>query len=267
MKLKKQKKIIYLFTGILLLLFIVLSYFLLFDRKNENSILENTYPQNFFYRTFNYRYYLEKIQTFYSNKQADEEGLQQKVPTPTISKEEIIHDEKPTEIEDPKEEQYSEEILIYSSLTRTPGSISVSGTVKNVEVFYQEINKNKKDGTFSFFASTSYTVTIKGKKSIKKITITSPAYGTNKIINQLTLLVNPITMNATIIGQLNLILPGEIKGSLYNLSNSSSSSTVLKKGYFATSVSLQEGTNTLTATGEWLTIKLDLPTIQVMITN
>lgn len=258
----KISKIFVLFVVVLIVTFSSLAIFKK-SLKSEKIVI-NQYSNNFYYQLVNYRDYLTKMDVFYIKKDKSNENSDKKEP---IDNNQIIENEKPKENEPINNFRYEESIVIYSSLTETSGLISVSGKSKNVDVFYQGKSLNNGDGDFSFSAGTSYEIVIKTQKTSKKISITSPAYGTNKILSQLTLTVNPFTMSASIIGQLNLLLPGEIKGSLYNLSNSTSSSTILKKGFFATSVSLQEGTNTLTATGQWLTIKLDLPSIQVIVKN
>jgi len=254
---------------IIIFLFVTLVavFICLFIVKNDlksKKVAIKQYSNNLYYQLVNYRDYLTKMNNLYIPNDKINENTDKKDP---IDNNQIIDNEKPKENEPITNSSLEESIVVYSSLTATSGLISVSGSSKNVDVLYQGKSLNHGEGDFSFSAGTSYEIVIKTQKTSKRISITSPAYGTNKIISQLTLAVNPITMSASIIGQLNLLLPGEITGSLYNLSNSTSSSTILKKGYFSTSVPLQEGTNTLTATGQWLTIKLDLPSIQVIVKN
>jgi hypothetical protein len=271
MKNKKNNK--KAFVSVVLSILIIVLFLIAFwmNIQKRNTILQKTvngYPKNIFYKVFGYSNYLSSIQEFYEKK-ANEITKKAEIKKP-IDSEKIIEQEKPTQNNNKhKNENRIEEesIIINSSLTSTPGSISVYGKSNGINLFYQGKQINIASNEFQFTAGISYTIEIKGRNINKKVTISSPAYGTNKIISQLTLQVNPITMSATIIGKLNLMLPGDIKGSLYNLSNSSSSSTVLQKGYFATSVTLQKGTNILTATGEWFTIKLDLPSIQVIVTE
>lgn len=265
---KKQTKHKISISVVLTTLIFFLSILTFWFNYQKQSTFEtkdmNQYPENIYYKMFPYSSYFASIQKFYQNEKAEIKNETPKVEnlTPKIdiySEKTIPHEE----IKKPIEEQ----IIINSSLTQTPGSISVYGKAQEIDIYYLGKKVDTSSGEFSFNASVSYQIELRGKIINKKIAISSPSYGTNAIISSLTLQINPIAMSATIIGKLNLMLPGEIKGSLFNLSNSSSSSTVLKSGYFATSVTLQEGSNILTATGQWFTIKLDLPSIQVVVTK
>jgi hypothetical protein len=262
----KKKATTSILVSFFILILFALTYWINLQKVNTLTINGNkNYPKNLFYKVFDYSNYLSSIQEFY-NKKANELEKNSNI-TNTVTQDIIIDQEKPNKNQQNQEQKVEESIIIYSSLTSTPGAISVYGKSKGIDIIFQGKKVNTSDEDFNFVASDSYTLELKGQQNKIKISISSPAYGTNKILSQLTLQINPINMTATIIGKINLLLPGEIKGSLFNISNSSSSSTILQKGYFATSVSLQEGVNQLTATGQWFTIKLDLPSIQVIVTK
>jgi hypothetical protein len=264
---KKKKKVIWLVM--LVLLFIVFSMLICFyigRNSSQLSLLESHYPSNYFYKIFSYNDYYSSIDELYTEEA--KQILDRNKKTAVENSTNIRPDEnKQSNPPNHNENTDSEYIIINSSLTNTPGAISVSGESSGINVFYGDNLVNQSGNHFQFMAGSSYTLKLNGSNFKKKISISSPSYGTNKMLSRLTLQVNPITMMATIIGQIHLLLPGEIKGSLYNVTASSSSTTILNKGYFATSVSLQEGENQLTASGQWYTIKLDLPSIKVVVTK
>ena len=154
------------------------------------------------------------------------------------------------------------------SLSGSAGFVSVSGEAQDYEVY---INNNpvKKDknGYFASSASSDFKITFKNRSLNRTIQVISPAFATNFIVEYLSISVNPISLYATLSGKINLKLPGKIKGTFINSSNGTSDSTILDNGSFITSVSLINGVNNLTASGSWITITIDLPTINVNIIN
>lgn len=153
-----------------------------------------------------------------------------------------------------------------ASMTSSPGSIGVFGTSNGFDVFING-NKVNKDhsGNFTGGVGSGFTILFKRYGFERKVSVNSPAYGTNFVLESLSLTIDPINLLATLSGKVNLNLPGEIKGTFFNASNGGASGTVLKNGNFTVAVPLSKGINNLTASGSWLTIKLDLPTIVVTI--
>ena len=153
--------------------------------------------------------------------------------------------------------------IIHASLTGTPGSIAISGNRYQVNI---QIDGHAMDEeNFITAASSGFIILAEGNGIKKKFQVNSPSFGTNMIIHSLTLSINPLNNTASISGKLNLDLPGTMSGSLINLSNGTSSSCEVQKGYFSTAVPLSEGMNQLTAIGKWLTITLELPSISVLV--
>jgi len=236
-------------------------------KENSNTKIkryEDTYPDSFFYKLFPYKHFFAKIDSFYKEKKEmiDKEKIKKDTDENNESNNSKNYEQDNENNEKPEKK---ESITINASLTNTAGTIYVSGTTVGINVFSNNKQINPTDGPYSFSAGNRFTVVLKGNNFNFTVTIESPAVATSKVLSQLTLSVDPIAMVASISGKLNLSLPGELKGSLYNNSLGSSNSTVVKNGYFSTSVPLQYGTNNLSASGKWLTITLDLPSIQVVV--
>lgn len=153
--------------------------------------------------------------------------------------------------------------IIHASLTGSPGSVAISGSSYKIEVIIDGVSMP--EGNFQSSAANQFTLEIKSKDIQKIIRVSSPSFGTNMIVQSLTLSVNPVNNTASISGKLNLDLPGTMSGTLLNLTNGSSSTCLVHDGYFSTSVHLSAGNNQMTAIGKWLTITLELPSISVLL--
>lgn len=153
--------------------------------------------------------------------------------------------------------------IIHASLTSSPGAVAISGSRYLVSIDID--GKKMEEENFTTAAASGFTILAEGNGIKKTFQINSPSFGTNFIIQSLTLSINPITDMVSISGKLNLDLPGTMSGSLINLTSGASSSCEVKHGYFSTSVHLIQGNNQLTALGKWLTITLELPYISVLV--
>ena len=182
--------------------------------------------------------------------------------------EEKVEDKKPDNNFNPPIKKVEKRVYFTASLSGSAGYVGVSGEAQDYEVLVNNnpVIKNK-NGYFATSASSDFRITFKGKKLSRTIQVVSPVFATSYIVEYLSISVNPISLYATLSGKINLALPGDIKGTFINSSNGSSDSTILKNGSFVTSVSLINGVNNLTASGSWITIKVDLPTINVNIIN
>ena len=182
--------------------------------------------------------------------------------------EEKVEDKKPDNNFNPPIKKVEKRVYFTASLSGSAGYVSVSGEAQDYEVLVNNnpVIKNK-NGYFATSASSDFRITFKGKKLSRTIQVVSPVFATSYIVEYLSISVNPISLYATLSGKINLALPGDIKGTFINSSNGNSDSAILKNGSFVTSVSLINGVNNLTASGSWITIKVDLPTINVNIIN
>lgn len=159
------------------------------------------------------------------------------------------------------------EAFIFSSLTGSPGSVSVSGKAVGYSVFINDSLVEVTNGKFSSGASSSFTVSFKNNSTQRVIRVTSPSYSTNLAVQYLTIGIDPFAAYMTLHVKLNLKLPGTMTGELINTTNGSASSIKTQNGEFNLSVPLSEGSNLITARGSWLTISLDLPSINVSLSN
>ena len=173
------------------------------------------------------------------------------------SKEQVTYEEK----------KHEPDIYISSSLTASTGSVYLSGKAKGYHVMIDEQVIQKKDDYFSTSAGSSFTIQFYSELTNKTIKVNSPAASTNLILQSLILTIDPLHLSATLQGKVSLKLPGKISGDFINISNGTSSSTILENGYFSLSIPLSYGKNQLTATGRWLTIAMDLPMIEVVLTE
>ena len=122
-----------------------------------------------------------------------------------------------------------------------------------------------KGNSFQQGSGPSFSINLQSSQGTKKISITSPAFATNKVLQSLTIGIDPYSMYMTLNGRIQLDLPGDIVGTVYNTTNGSSSSATLQDGYFSVSVPLSNGSNQITASGKWMTIELQFPGISVTI--
>lgn len=153
--------------------------------------------------------------------------------------------------------------IIHASLTSSPGAVAISGSRYQVKI--QIDGQPIEEENFATSAASSFTILAEGQGVKKTFQVNSPSFGTNRIVQSVTLSINPLNNTASISGKINLDLPGTMGSSLINLSNGSSSSCEVRQGYFSSSVRLSEGFNQLTAVGKWLTITLELPSISVLV--
>jgi hypothetical protein len=159
------------------------------------------------------------------------------------------------------------EAFLFSSLTGSPGSISLTGKAVGYSVLVNDVPVDLANGKFSSGTSSSFTVTFKNDTTKRVVRVSSPSYSTNLAVQALSIGIDPFTSYMTLYVKLNLKLPGSMTGELINTTNGAASSTSTQNGEFNLSVPLAEGNNAITARGSWLTISLDLPSINVSITN
>ena len=258
-KLYKYHKNIFLpFILVLLLIFI---YFFSMDFFKSENVAESETPILVRFKVFPWSKYYATLSNFLIEKGEKIPPLPEELKDKDLSN---IVESMPTKKNEEYEPVYS--AYFVASLTSSPGSLGIYGETKGLEI-YLDGNKLSKNtsGVFSSGAGSSFSILFKGSGFERRVTVTSPSFANNFVLERLSLTVDPINMVATISGKVNLNLPGEIKGTLFNASNGCASSTVLKNGAFTASVPLNFGANNLTASGCWLTIKLDLPVIVVNI--
>lgn len=254
----KRRKNIFLHSIIIILIFILILLVEIDFNKNTTSNKDSfnispylrikIYPWQKYYSTLNN--FLLKYE---------------KVKLPQLPKELSEKDNKPGESEIENQPlNYSAYFTV--SLTSSPGSLSIYGVASGIDVFLngEKLNKDS-SGKFSGGVGSNFTLLFKGYDFERKVTVNSPAYGTNFILERLSVTIDPVNLVATLKGRVNLNLPGEIKGTFFNASNGGADGTVLKNGNFTVAVPLSIGVNNLTASGSWLTIRLDLPTIVVKV--
>jgi len=241
------------------------------NTNNEFSVFSNP---GWYYRTYPWKEQNQKELLVYPKTEPEKNlaaQIQQNTTVPTLIEKEIEEEKlipsKPTKINVKKIVAPSPPLLpnaiIHASLTGSPGSVAISGTSYQIEVVID--GTRMPEGNFNSSAGAQFTVEIKGKNIQKTIRVSSPSFGTNMIVQSLTLSVNPVTNSASISGKLNLDLPGSMSGTLLNLTNGSASTCMVHDGYFSTSVSLSSGPNQMTAIGKWLTVTLELPSISVLV--
>lgn len=275
MKLKSIKKwlLSIVFSFVLLIGFLYMANSPNRGVKTDNTGSFFSSPE-WYYRTFPWKEQNQKELLYYPKTQPEKNIAAQIQQNTTVLtqietkiEEEKSNASKPTKINVKKIVAPSPPMLpnaiIHASLTGSPGSVSISGTSYQIEVV---INGTRMpEGNFNSSAGAQFTIEIKGKNIQKTIRVSSPSFGTNMIVQSLTLSVNPVTNSASISGKLNLDLPGTMSGTLLNLTNGSASTCIVKEGYFSTSVGLSEGPNQMTAIGKWLTVTLELPSISVLV--
>ena len=165
------------------------------------------------------------------------------------------------------EKSETKEAFLFSSLTSSPGSISVSGKAIGYSVEVNDSPVNIDNGKFSTGAGSSFKVTFMDGQNKRVVRVSSPSYSTNLAVQYLSIGIDPFASYMTLHVKLNLKLPGSMTGELINTTNGSASSTSTHNGEFNLSVPLTEGNNAITARGSWLTISLDLPSINVSLSN
>lgn len=165
------------------------------------------------------------------------------------------------------EKSETKEAFLFSSLTSSPGSISVTGKAIGYSVEVNDSPVNIDNGKFSTGAGSSFKVTFMDGQNKRVVRVSSPSYSTNLAVQFLSIGIDPFASYMTLHVKLNLKLPGSMTGELINTTNGSASSTSTHNGEFNLSVPLTEGNNAITARGSWLTISLDLPSINVSLSN
>jgi hypothetical protein len=239
---------------------------------NEKSHTEKIEDSNAVFSEDLWRKQLELFLDFQKKEQTKE---QTNLKEEDIKEEEQAPGKDPSNDSDkdiPKEKVLSpniqeNEAFLFSSLTGSPGSVSVSGKAIGYSVLVNDSPVEIKNGKFNSGASSSFTVTFKNNASQRIIRVTSPSYSTNLAVQYLSIGIDPFAAYMTLHVKLNLKLPGTMTGELINVTNGSASSTRTQNGEFNLSVPLSEGNNSITARGSWLTISLDLPSINVSLSN
>lgn len=255
-----SKSNILTFIFIILLILILLTLFRANYFKHEN-VAESENSTLIRFKVFPWNKYYGTLSNFFIEKGAKVPTLPEELKDEELSK---VVDIEP--VNNKREYKPSYSAYFVASLTSSPGSLGIYGETKGLKVYLNgsKLSKNT-EGVFSSGTGSSFSVLFKGSEFERKVTVNSPSFANNFVLERLSLVVDPINMVATISGKVNLNLPGEIKGTLFNASNGTANSTVLKNGAFTASVPLNFGANNLTASGSWLTIKLDLPVIVVNI--
>lgn len=260
---KKTKSRNNIFLPILLLIIVILIIFTLFKTnyfKREN-IAESENSTLIRFKVFPWNKYYSTLSNYLTEKGWEIPSLPEELKDKVLPN--IVENDT---VNNANEHKSYYSAYFVASLTSSPGSLGIYGETNGLEIYLNEnkLSKNK-SGVFSGGAGSNFTVLFKGSEFERKVSVNSPSFANNFVLERLSLTVDPINMVATISGKVNLNLPGEIKGTLFNASNGCASSTVLKNGAFTASVPLNFGANNLTASGSWLTIKLDFPVIVVNI--
>ncbi|MFO7655432.1 MAG: hypothetical protein R6W78_00010 [Bacteroidales bacterium] len=159
------------------------------------------------------------------------------------------------------------EAFLFSSLTSSTGSVSVSGKATGYNVKINGSTIEVQNGKFSSGASSTFSIVFENEMEKRVVHVSSPPYATNMAVQYLTIGIDPFTSYMTLHIKLNLKLPGTMTGELINLSSGAGSSISTQNGEFNLSVPLIEGNNAITARGSWLTISLDLPSINIKLSN
>jgi hypothetical protein len=239
----------------------------------HHSFLVHPDPQNnislknsFFYRMYSWDTHRAMIDRFYEYQELFEKTQKYMLDSRQVEKDEHQKDDSSPK-EDPTSIKQDSFIgkpwaQIFASLTGSAGSLGVSGKAKNATFLLQGAPKGT---TFQQGTGSSFTVDVHSSKGNKKVSVTSPSFATNQVVQSLSIGIDPYSMYMTLSGRLKLDFPGDIAGTLYNTTNGTSSSTTLQNGYFSVSVPLVQGVNNITASGKWMTIELQLPGISVTI--
>jgi cbb3-type cytochrome oxidase subunit 3 len=255
-----SKSTILTFIFIILLILILFTLFRTNYFKREN-VAESENSTLIRFKVFPWNKYYGTLSNFLIENSAKVPPLPEELKDKELPE---VVDNEPVNNKGENKPSYS--AYFVASLTSSPGSLGIYGETKGLEVYLNgnKLSKNT-SGIFSGGAGGSFSVLFKGSEFERKVTVNSPSFANNFVLERLSLVVDPLNLVATISGKVNLNLPGEIKGTLFNASNGTANSTVLKNGAFTASVPLNFGVNNLTASGSWLTIKLDLPVIVVNI--
>jgi hypothetical protein len=232
------------------------------SEQQFNSSLKNS----FFYRMYSWDTHRAMIDRFYEYQELFEKTKLAMIDSKHTEKGEVQKDHSSSK-DDLQDIQKDSAVgnpwaQIFASLTGSAGSIGVSGKAKNASFMVQGVSKGS---SFQQGAGSSFTVDVHSSKGTKKVSVKSPSFATNQVVQSLSIGIDPYSMYMTLNGRLKLDLPGDIAGTLYNTTNGTSSSTTLQNGYFSVSVPLVQGVNNITASGKWMTIELQLPGISVTI--
>ncbi len=262
-----NKKGLFFAVFIILVSLAVLIYSL---QSNNHKIQENftsaSFKNSFFYRMYSWNKHYSDAERYYDYEELSELA---KDSNPLFQRKDQSNPDTPPEEKNSNNslQKHQDPIVrpwaqIFASLTGSTGSIGVSGKARNASFVLQGINKGT---SFQQGSGPSFSIDLLSSQGTKKISITSPAFATNKVLQSLTIGIDPYSMYMTLNGRIQLDLPGDIVGTVYNTTNGSSSSATLQDGYFSVSVPLSNGSNQITASGKWMTIELQFPGISVNI--
>ncbi|HXK51547.1 MAG TPA: hypothetical protein PLE09_03270 [Caldisericia bacterium] len=256
------------FSIFIILISIVVLFFSLQSRnpKFQENLIPTSFKNSFFYRMYSWNKHYGDAERYYDYEELSELTknslplFQSKdTPTSNTSPEDKNNSSTLNESHDPIASPWAQ---IFASLTGSTGSLGISGKAKNASFVLQGTNKGN---SFQQGSGPSFSIDLQSTQGTKKISITSPAFATNKVLQSLTIGIDPYSMYMTLNGRIQLDLPGDIVGTVYNTTNGSSSSATLQDGYFSVSVPLSNGSNQITASGKWMTIELQFPGISVTI--
>ncbi|MCK5847591.1 MAG: hypothetical protein KAH01_00165 [Caldisericia bacterium] len=234
--------------------------------KKLTEVANISFKKGFYYKITSWDKIKKSQNLYFEDQELTEESKN------ALEKEKIMLESKEEKVE--KEEStpsFEEKVTIkrpwaqiFASLTGSAGSLGISGTARNADIYFNEVNRGN---AFSGGAGSSFTVFIDSGSNNRNVSLSSPAFAVNSTVKSLSIGIDPYSMYMTLSGRVELDLPGDIVGTLYNTTNGSAGGTTLNNGYFSVSVPLSFGENNITASGKWMTIELQLPTISVIITR
>jgi hypothetical protein len=257
-----------LFLSILVVVLATVVIFFAFpsnNKKLQEPVINTAFKNSFFYRMYSWNKHYTDAERYYEYEELTELAKESNPTLTTKNQSDTSttnYGTDNTSIQNQQEQTSNPWAQIFASLTGSTGSLGISGKARNASFVVQGKNKGN---SFQQGSGTSFSVDLQSPHGTKKISINSPAFATNKVLQSLTIGIDPYSMYMTLNGRIQLDLPGDIVGTVYNTSNGSSSSTALQDGYFSVSVPLSKGLNQITASGKWMTIELQFPGISVTI--
>lgn len=271
----KIEKSLWISVSIILVSFTLLSTVWLYDFYQQKVVVlnqsqekKNNTSSNAVFSEDIWRKQLEMFLEF-----KEKELVKPKVETNKETPQAPVHDTGlnseniPPDQSSKNEKSEAKEAFLFSSLTNSPGSISISGKAVGYTVEVNDSPVPVNNSSFSTGAGSSFTATFIDGQNRRVVRVSSPSYSTNLAVQYLSIGIDPFASYMTLHVKLNLKLPGSMTGELINTTNGSASSTSTHNGEFNLSVPLTEGNNAITARGSWLTISLDLPSINVSLSN
>jgi hypothetical protein len=263
-----KKGLLFSILAIVLVTIVLFFAFPSSNQKNQEIVIHTTFKNSFFYRMYSWDKHNTDAERYYEYEEISE-LTKKSMPSPTTKSQSDLGTTTDETNNNSSIHKQLEPISrpwaqIFASLTSSSGSLGISGKARNASFVIQG---TKKGNSLQQSAGSSFTVDLQSTNGTKKISISSPAFATNKVLQSLIVGIDPYSMYMTLNGRIQLDLPGDIIGTLYNTSNGSSNSTTLQNGYFSVSVPLSNGVNQITASGKWMTIELQFPGISVTISS